>query len=237
MASIKENECIPLTWLEFIKDDGEPLRELYLWSHDAEEVRDKDSIKIEGDEYPDKTWLLNMIATYSMWFFASDAILKSRLRKRYLHYTMKDVDEIMVVPKLMRSLIMADRARRRVYPYKSVTPEEIEWAGDRASICSKVSAELIQMKADLAGGKSLSPAYVDTRTAWPIVQNSNDEKRRRWFQTSDDGCWENDLGEKWDEDDHGGMRPYDECGDTDEEDPMDCEEEPKRYLVAGKPPK
>lgn len=250
MATVQEeiSTLVPMTWLEFVKDEGQPLKELYEWTLDAREVQQEYDTPVKGDDYPDKTWLLNLIAMFSvMGFYGADATIKIRLRKRLHDNTVEDIKELSHVPRLMRSMIQAEQARRYVYPHRAITVEEIGWQADRAGICSKVYAELVQMQADLAGGKSLLPIHLQQKPFSNIALNQNDAKRRQWFKTSDDGCWENEAGEKWDEDDHNGMCPYDQCGDTDEEDESE-EQEPgefvetggatvqKRWLVQGDPP-
>lgn len=226
MMTIKEEPkyVCPMTWLEFLGDDTTPLEDLYKWTLDAREIHQQWDTEVVGDEHADKTWLLNMIAMLSIdGFRATQFVTDQRLRRRYFSYTVEELEGVAVVASTLRSMIRAAQARRYIYPYREMSLDEIGWQADRAEICLKVQAELNQMKADVAGGKPLLPEKVDIK-AGPLVPYRDDAKRRVWFRTSDDGSWENEAGEKWEEDEHNGMLPYDESGDTEDEDESEEQE-------------
>jgi hypothetical protein len=270
MAPVDETkgEVKPMSWLEFISDNDRPLHDLWQWAVNAREIRQRFDTPVEGDEYWDKTWLMNLVA-YVKDDITNHTAMGNVIMKRFAKVHLEGLEEFRQVPTTVKAMLHAAQARRNVAPGTfAVTPEETEWQWERVTICNKAIVCLNQMKANLLGeeerqafkkeralrsgndpmpdlrmrashGLTLQRGPDGFRAVLGLLKPFyEDEKRRHWMKTSDDGCWENDLGEKWDEDDHNGMRPYDECGDTEseEEELAECDGGalvPEKHRVLG----
>jgi hypothetical protein len=234
MASIKETSGAsivkPMSWLEFLSDNDRPLHDIWQWTLNAREIRQRFDTPVEDDEHWDKTWLMNAIA-WANPDYATVQVMWAAISRRFAKVHAEGISDLRVVPTTMKAMLHAAQARRNIAPGAfAVTPEETEWQRERIVVCNHVIVCLNHMKATaIAEDENPAPDVQIGRPhrAFGVLKPYfDDEKRRRWMKTSDDGCWENDLGEKWDEDDHNGMRPYDECGDTEseeDEEMADCD--------------
>lgn len=259
MTTIKETsgQLKPMSWLEFISDNDRPLHDLWEWSVNAREIGQRFDTAVEGDDFMDKTWIMNAIAKHKIDVssFYTNRTLTHYFNKRFGKMHREGLEDLAVVPTTMKAMTQAQQARRYVNPPFAVTPDEVDWQANCVLVCNHVIAVLNQMKADLAGrirkeeriarnfafgthdkqGKPLrlTNAQVNKMLGFDL------REKERWMRTSDDGTWEDDMGNTWDEDDHNGMLPWEECGDTEEEEDS-CDggaqvPEPQRVLAISAP--
>jgi hypothetical protein len=257
MTTIKEvNETVRLVpWLEFVSTEQSLLPELYHLYVSVTPTTPPLPVD-EDDSYWAKTFLLNKIAMFRQNHFASGrGILRHQISRTLEFHNAAELRELKTVPNIFRMTLEAAIDEKLKSPTHenrpAVTADETVWQGDRLSLCNTVTDALEDMAVKverfeaevLAREKKHSLSRLDKLKAvmgapkgyCPVVPYVDDAKRSQWSQTGDDGRWMNDDGEVWDEDDHNGMRPFDESGDTESESDSDDDEEGGAGLDEGEP--
>jgi hypothetical protein len=246
MTTIKEaNETVRLVpWLEFVSTDQCLLSELYnnnISSLPTSPPTEAD----DDDDYWEKTWLLNKLVCFRRNHFASGVARFRRETERSYHsHSSAELMELRTVPNILRMTLQAALDSKTKFPTDQNMPavnyKETVWQGETVKLCESAMEILEEMAAkarraedeirerekkhSLSRLERLRGVMGAPKGYGPLVPYVDDAKRSEWSQTGDDGRWVNEKGDVWDEDDHNGMRPFDESGDTDESDGEDDEE-------------
>lgn len=212
MSTISENRVEPFTWLEFISDT-ESVHNFWLYHHANRELREEIEEPHVNDEQPDKTEVLNLLGSFRCQPpFTRGHVLRGLLDTMYNHRSVEDLGELRTVSNTLRGTIVAAQSRQYIFPHKDLTRAEMRWQTETAEAC-QIANEWFSDKA--AEKKGNLPKLVVSQNT--IVPHRNDEVRQKWHRTDDCGGWMHDDGTMWEETEHNGMLPYDEEGDTEEE--------------------
>lgn len=222
------DESKPVTWLEFISEEDDALHMLYDTVIAAREKRCRlqDMITEEDaelDAYHGKTWLLTFLADKEVdGLRTSRSQIEKWVHDEYGHYNTRELTELSTVVTTLRSMISAAIFRRAECTEDKTTQDEITWQADRSKVCGMVNNQLSKMR--LRKFTALGPLAREKEPYASMHRSMNKMQRRMnysekcaWSRTSDDGNWVHDDGRVWDETEHNGMLPWDEAGDTEEE--------------------
>lgn len=211
MHSIDERRVEPFTWLEFISDN-DSVHNFWLYHHGNKELGEEIDYSGGKDECPEKSHLLNYIGSFDPERYTVD--LSSKLYFKYCLSNAEELKQLRTVSNTLKCTILAAQGRQYIYPHKNLTRAEMEWQVKTVEHCEtaneffsdRIDKEERMMAERLEAEGGLLPYF-------------NDEERKKWHRVDDCGGWIHDDGRKWEETEHGGMLPYDEEGDTEEDEP------------------
>jgi hypothetical protein len=227
-----EPELFP--WLEFVTGEQDHLKDLYNLFLESDKLKPELTEEEEGDPYWAKTWILNKIAIHhSNKFAPSTERLRTEISTNFTGFSPEELDELQTVPDLLRRTLESSLDYRKGMKNPSISEEERMWRRERLGFCNVVKQTLVSIRQTACAARArekqnnlsrldvLRERMGNQKAFGPLVPFVDDDLRRQWHQTGDDGSWVHDDGTTWDEDEHGGMRPFDEAGDTESEEDDD----------------
>jgi hypothetical protein len=208
-------ETLPITWVEFISHD-DAVNNLYeFYRHDSG-IDDKHVTPRGADIAPEKSMLLQYIVGFKKpSVLDMDDTVEMYISTYFYKHNSTQLKEIIQVPRTIRSMVQAYRARCQMVRIKPHTEEEGAWQLRTVKVCDCVTRSLQSLlEIELEEDEDAEDDIQEKIDAY--VQDS---ERQKWVQTSDDGNWMHvETNEIWDEMEHCGMLPWEESGDTEDED-------------------
>jgi hypothetical protein len=213
MSPIQENVVDAFTWTEFLCDT-ESLHNFWQYHYDNSKLGETIHNNDVEDAFVEKTQLLNWLACLKRQIhFSTGHIVRLSLDVMYQSKSAAELKDLINVPNTLRAMIIAQESRRYIYPL-NVSQREVQWQDRTSKACLAASEHML----DLIATRSGHTPHASLPSQWAAPQpDPYDERRRKWHRTDDCGSWMHDDGTTWDEMEHNGMRPYDEEGDTEEE--------------------
>lgn len=213
MPSIDERRVEPFTWLEFISDN-DSVHNFWLYHYGNKELGEEIDEHDNKDECPEKSHLLNYIGSFDPKLYRGNVDLRSKLYFKYSRSNSEELKELRTVSNTLKCTILAAQGRQYIYPHKNLTREEMEWQTKTVEHCetaNKFFSDYIDKEEKMMAER--------LEAEGGLVPYFNDEERRKWHRVDDCGGWIHDDGRTWEETEHNGMLPYDEEGDTEEDEP------------------
>jgi hypothetical protein len=219
MSPIQENVVDAFTWTEFLCDT-ESLHNFWQYHYDNSKLGETIHNNDVEDAFVEKTQLLNWLACLKRQIhFSTGHIVRLSLDVMYQSKSAAELKDLINVPNTLRAMIIAQESRRYIYPL-NVSQREVQWQDRTSKACLAASEHML----DLIATRSGHTPHASLPSQWAAPQpDPYDERRRKWHRTDDCGSWMHDDGTTWDEMEHNGMRPYDEEGDTEEEEVDDLQ--------------
>jgi len=215
MTSIVE-EVYPLTWVEFISDN-EAVHNLYNYYCDGYDSDDEHVRPRGADIAPEKSMILQYIGGFRKNSMVDiDDAVEMYISTYFFRHEAKQLNEIIDATRTIRSMVMAHRARCQILHSLQPNSDEDKWQIRTMKVCECVARSLSSL-VEIA--EQDEEEAEDDRDEEMLEAYISDSVKGDWVRTSDDGNWMNvKTDEIWDEMEHCGMLPWEQRGDTDDED-------------------